>query len=32
MVILEPREGVSYEIVFYMKLQSMGWFDDFTIY
>lgn len=32
MVILEAQEGVTYTIVFYMILQSLGWFDDFVVY
>ena len=31
-VILEAQEGVTYTVVFYMMLQSLGWFDDFTVY
>lgn len=31
-VVLEARDGVSYIIQFYLELQSLGWFDDFTIY
>jgi len=31
-VILEAQADVTYTIVFYVILQSLGWFDDFTIY